>query len=134
MCKKDILFVYRLKIADKIVIYTEEKHLANLPTETVRLYVNFKKAILELNSDLTILPHKYYISFKLAKNLIDVELQKHSIKFVINLKAGKLKDAKGLARDISKIGHRGMGDYHIQVYDDKNIEYIKSLFKQVVSP
>ena len=114
------------------MIYTEKKHLANLPIETVRLYEKFKKAILELNSDLIILPHKYYISFKLAKNLIDVELQKNSIKFVINLKAGKLKDAKGIARDVSKIGHRGMGDYHIQVYDDKDIEYIKSLFKQVL--
>lgn len=114
------------------MIYTEEKHLANLPIETVSLYQKYKKAILELNSDLTILPHKYYISFKLAKNLIDVELQKHSIKFVINLKVGQLKDVKGIARDVSKIGHRGNGDYHVHVFDDKNIEYIKTLFKQVL--
>ena len=114
------------------MIYTEEKHLANLPAETVRLYKKFKNEILELNSDLTILPHKYYISFKLAKNLIDVELQKHSIKFVINLKAGMLKDAKGIARDVSNIGHRGNGDYHVQVFNDDDFEYIKTLFKQVL--
>lgn len=112
--------------------YTEEKHLANHPAEIVTLYKKFKKALFELNANLVVVPKKYYIAFKLDKNLIDVELQKNSIKFVINLKVGALKDAKGIARDVSNIGHRGNGDYQVQVYDDKDFEYIKSLFAQAL--
>lgn len=113
--------------------YTEEKHLSNLPSEIVDLYKKFKKVIFELNSQFVIVPKKYYIAFKIERNLIDIELQKHSIKIVLNLKAGKLNDVRGIARDVSNIGHRGNGDYQVQVYDDKDIEYIKSLFKQVIT-
>lgn len=45
---------------------------------------------------------------------------------------GLLDDPKCLARDVSKIGHYGKGDYQIQVENDLNLEYIMSLVKQVL--
>jgi predicted transport protein len=45
---------------------------------------------------------------------------------------GELEDSKGLARDVSQVGHRGNGDYQLQVDSDKDLEYIMSLFKQVL--
>ena len=45
---------------------------------------------------------------------------------------GKLDDPKGIAKDVSKIGHFGTGNYEVQVNSDKDLEYIMSLIKQVV--
>jgi len=52
------------------------------------------------------------------------------LKIWINLKKGELDDSKGLARDISNIGHWGKCDYELQVSDDDNLEYIISFIKQ----
>jgi len=40
------------------------------------------------------------------------------------------KKFKKLARDVSKIGTWGNGDYLIKVENDKDFEYIMSLIKQ----
>ena len=47
-----------------------------------------------------------------------------------NLSKGELDDSKKLARDVSKIGHWGNGDYELQISSDEDFEYIMSLIKQ----
>jgi predicted transport protein len=42
-----------------------------------------------------------------------------------------LNDAKGIAKDVSKVGHFGNGDYGVKVTNDEELEYIMSLIKQV---
>ncbi len=54
------------------------------------------------------------------------------MKIFINAKIGTLDDPKGLVKDVSNIGHRGNGDYQIQIENDKDLEYIMSLIKQVL--
>jgi predicted transport protein len=61
-----------------------------------------------------------------------MEIQKKKLNITINRKMGLLDDPKCLARDVSKIGHYGKGDYQIQVENDLNLEYIMSLVKQVL--
>lgn len=41
------------------------------------------------------------------------------------MKSGELDDSKGLARDVSSIGHWGNGDYEIIVADTKNLDTTK---------
>ena len=43
-----------------------------------------------------------------------------------------ISDPKGLAQDISGVGHFGTGDYGITVSDSRDIEYIMSLIKPLV--
>lgn len=59
-------------------------------------------------------------------------IAKKKIKIYIGAKVGKLDDPKGIAKDVSKIGHFGTGNYEVQVNSDKDLEYIMSLIKQVV--
>jgi predicted transport protein len=120
------------RVTDEIVVYTEDYHLDSTTVEIAELYEKFKNAILNLSDGIEINPQKYYIAFKKDRNLVDVEVQKKSLKFGINLKLGELEDSKGLARDVSQVGHRGNGDYQLQVDSDKDLEYIMSLFKQVL--
>jgi len=120
------------RVTDEIVVYTEDYHLENTTVEIAELYEKFKNAILNLSDGIEINPQRYYIAFKKDRNLVDVEVQKKSLKFGINLKLGELEDSKDLARDVSQVGHRGNGDYQLQVDSDKDLEYIMSLFKQVL--
>ena len=59
-------------------------------------------------------------------------MQKKAIKIFINAKFGSINDPKNIAKDVSNIGHRGNGEYQIQIENDNDLEYIMSLIKQVI--
>ena len=120
------------QVVDEIQVYSEDLLLASTTPEMAELYEKFKSAILNLASDLEIKPLKYYIAFKRHSNLVDIEIQKKSLKIFLNAHWGTLDDSKGIARDVSSIGHSGNGDYQIQVDSDADLEYIMSLVKQVL--
>jgi predicted transport protein len=119
-------------VKENIKVYTEEDHYSNGSDYTIELYEKFKSSILNLTDGIEILPQKYYIAFKKGSNISDIEIQKKSLKIFINAKKGTLDDPKGLVKDVSNIGHRGNGDYQIQIENDKDLEYIMSLIKQVL--
>jgi predicted transport protein len=119
-------------VKENIKVFTEEDHCNNASDSIIELYEKFKSAILNLADNVEILPQKYYIAFKKGSNISDIEIQKKSLKIFINAKIGTLDDSKGLAKDVSNIGHRGNGDYQIQIENDNDLEYIMSLIKQVL--
>jgi predicted transport protein len=119
-------------VKENIKVYTEEDHYSNGSDYTIELYEKFKSSILNLTDGIEILPQKYYIAFKKGSNISDIEIQKKSLKIFINAKKGTLDDPKDLVKDVSNIGHRGNGDYQIQIENDKDLEYIMSLIKQVL--
>lgn len=120
------------EVKENIKVYTEEDHFSNGSDYIIELYEKFKSSILNLTDSIEVLPQKYYIAFKKGSNISDIEIQKKSLKIFINAKIGSLDDPKGLVKDVSNIGHRGNGDYQIQIENDKNLEYIMSLLKQVL--
>jgi len=120
------------KVAEEIKVYSEEDNLATASEEIVELYERFKSAILNLADGIEVKPQKFYIAFKKDKNIVDLQIQKNSIKIFINKKKGTLDDPKKLTRDVSEIGHWGNGDYQVQVSNDENLEYIMSLIKQAL--
>lgn len=119
-------------VSEEIKVFTEQDHIEKASELTEELYERFKVAILNLTDGIEVRPQKFYIAFKKGKNVTDIAIFKKSLKIFINLKAGQLDDPKKLAQDISSIGHWGNGDYQVQVEDDKNLEYIMSLIKQVL--
>lgn len=119
-------------IADEIKVYTEEDHRSGTSEEIYELYEEFRDAILNLADGIEIKPQKLYVAFKKDGNVACLEIQKKKIKIYIGAKAGALDDPKGIAKDVSKIGHYGTGDYEVQVDSDKDLEYIMSLVKQAL--
>ena len=75
---------------------------------------------------------KHYIAFKKKRNLVDINVQKKSLKLWINKRFGELDDPKHLARNVAEVGHLGNGDYEVRVHDSKDLEYIMSLIKQTL--
>lgn len=116
----------------EIKVYTEQDHIEKASDLTVELYEKFKAAILNLTDGIEVKPQKFYIAFKKGKNVTDIAILKKSLKLFINAKVDHLDDPKKLAQDVSSVGHWGNGDYQIQVEDDKDLEYIMSLVKQVI--
>ncbi|RQO40644.1 hypothetical protein DBR39_06805 [Chryseobacterium sp. KBW03] len=120
------------KLTKEIVVYSEDDHLTGKSDEMIELYESFKNAILNLSSDIEIIPKKMYIAFKLKKNIVDIRVQKNAMIFWINMKKGTLDDPKKITIDASIKGHNGNGDYELKVNDTMNLEYIMSLIKQAL--
>ena len=118
-------------VTAEIKVYTEQDHIEKASDLIAELYEKFKVAILNLAEGIEVKPQKFYIAFKKGKNITDIAIFKKSLKLFINAKASQLDDPKKLAQDVSNIGHWGNGDYQIHVEDDKDLEYIMSLVKQV---
>jgi predicted transport protein len=121
------------EVVKEIKVYSEQDILAKGSDISVELYEKFKDAILNLADDIEVRPLKHYVGFRLNKKPIaDIEILKKGLVMTINRRKGQLDDSKGLTSDVSEKGHLGNGDYIIRMQDDKDIEYIMSLVKQVV--
>ncbi|NMA74703.1 MAG: DUF91 domain-containing protein [Bacteroidales bacterium] len=121
------------KVVDEIKVYTEEDHLAGKTEDIIELYETYKNAILNLSTDIEVLPKKLYIAFKIDKNIADIHIQQKGLKIWINMHKGDLDDPKKITNDVSNKGHWGNGDYEVSVSDTQNLEYIMSLIKQAIS-
>ena len=117
-------------VSKEIKVFTEDDNLIKASDETKELYEKFKAAILNFDNDIVIKPRKLYVAFVSGSNIVDIHVQKNSLKMWINLKMGELDDPKNLARDVSSTGHWGNGDYELHIKSDDEFEYILSLIKQ----
>jgi len=114
----------------EIIVYTEDDSVSKGNDEIQELYEKLKTSILNFD-EVEIKPNKFYIAFiKNSSNIVDLEIQKNSIKIHINLKKNQLDDPKKITRDVSSIGTYGNGDYEIKISNDNDFEYILSLIKQ----
>jgi predicted transport protein len=120
------------KVADIVKVITEDQHLAYAGETMSELYQKFRTAILNLSDGIEVKPQKAYIAFKKKHNIVDIEIQKKSLKLWINARFGSLDDPKHIAKDVSKLGHYGNGDYEIKIKNDGDLEYIMSLVKQAM--
>ncbi len=118
-------------VAREIKVYSEEGLLEKSSEEIKELYEHIKLAILNFDG-IKMKMKKLYVAFVAGKNVVDIHPQKKALKMWINMPKGELDDPKGLARDVSAIGHWGNGDYELQFQSDDDLEYILSLVKQSV--
>lgn len=119
------------RVNREIRIYTEDDHLHKKPDNIKGFYEKLKERILSLGNSIEVRPKKYYIGFVANTNFADVHLKKSKIKMWLNLKKGALEDPKKIARDVSKIGHWGNGDYEIHLKPTgDDLDYITLLIKQ----
>ncbi|WOK09620.1 DUF5655 domain-containing protein [Imperialibacter roseus] len=118
------------QVSKEIVVYTEQDHIVKGRPEIQELYQTIKDRILELG-DFELSPVKHWINFKSNKKYItDIEIQKKQLKVRVNLKSGNLDDPKEMFRDVSDIGHWGIGDYEAAIGTNDDLDYLMSLVKQ----
>jgi len=118
------------QVSREVKVYTEERHIEFCSEELKEIYNDIRERILELGSDIEIVPRKEYIGFKRGSNVVDIEFQRKQLKFFINMKKGELNDYLKISRDVSNVGHYGNGDYEIKVNKDSDLDYLMILIKQ----
>ena len=118
------------QVTQEIKVYEEDDHLQKCSEEIKERYEELKSRILGLG-DLEVSPTKTYIGFKHNNRIItDVEFLRNHIKQRVNLKVGQLEDPKELFRDMTGVGHWGLGDYEAKYGAEVDIDYLMSLVKQ----
>jgi len=118
------------KVSREIKVYNEEDHLQRMPDRIIETYEELKSRILNLGENIEIRPRKHYIGFIANTNFTDIHLKKSKLKIWINLTTGELDDPKRMARDVSKVGHWGNGDYEISLKPSADLDYLMILIKQ----
>lgn len=121
-------------IVDKeIKVYTEEDVINNTSDYSKELYEIVKEKLFEEIDNLEIVPQKLYINFKNEeKILLSIEPLSESLKVWLNVKPGILKDSEGLTRDVSNIGHHGVGNYDLKLTKNSDLDYFMYLVKQAL--
>ena len=74
---------------------------------------------------------KHYFAIKVNnKIVISATLLSNSIKIWINLKENEIKDPENRIRDVTNIGHHGVGNYELRITTEDDFYYFNMLFKQ----
>lgn len=86
--------------------------------------------VMEINPQISYVDTKLYRSYKMLdkKAFLSVERQKSVLKLCMNLEQEDLyKDYKNVLRDVSNIGHWGIGDFEGRIENIEDINYLEIL-------
>lgn len=119
------------KVNREIKKYTEEDTLDGKPDDIKSLYYDLKEFILSNYDDIGINHWKYYFVFKANnKIVVSASVLSKSIKAWINLKESELHDPDNRIRNVSNVGHHGVGNYEFIIKSEDDFYYFNKLFKQ----
>lgn len=112
--------------------YTIDDHPNLLKTQNKKLFEEFRKEVLSLDSNVTEEFLKLYIAYKAETNFVDIVPQANSLKLYINIALNELEDPKKLGRDVSNVGTWGNGDTEVILNSIDEIPYIIGLVRQAL--
>lgn len=119
------------KVNSEIKKYTESDTLKGKSDDIILLYGGLKEYILSQYDDIEIVHLKYYLVFKVNNKIIaSLSVLAKSLKSWINLKDNNISDPDNRIRDVSNIGHHGVGDYEFIINSEDDFYYFNRLFKQ----
>lgn len=119
------------KVNKEIKKYTETDTLKGKSEDIISLYDNLKEYILSQYDDIEIVHLKYYLVFKINNKIIaSLSVLAKSLKVWINLKDNEISDPDNRIRNVSNIGHHGVGDYEFIITSEDDFYYFNRLFKQ----
>lgn len=112
--------------------YGEDQHIEGKPRESVELFRTIDKFCREL--DPTTVQRKYlkwYVSYMHGKAIFCcVHLQKSGLRIWLKLDYSHLENPPDYVRDVSRIGHWGVGDVEIGIDSLEKLQLSKSLIRQ----
>ncbi len=115
----------------EIKTYSEEEHLKSASENIKDLYTNLRDFILSENEEIKLKANKQYIGFYRGRSpLISITVYKNTMSLWINDKFSKIDDPQGIIKDVSNIGHYGVGDCEIKILNSSNIGYIQDILRK----
>lgn len=112
--------------------YGEEHHIKGKPQEVIELFRTVDKFCRELDPDNIQKKHlAKYVSYLHGKAIFCcVHLQKSGLRIWLKLNYSSLENPPEYVRDVSKIGHWGVGDVEIGIDSLEKLQISKSLIRQ----
>jgi len=109
--------------------YSIEDHLKNKSEQIKELFSALREKIFALESEQKIEenPRKLYIAYKIGRSFAEIKLQRSDIKIWVG---EGIDDPKGMIRDVSSIGHHGIGNSEITLKSFDELDYIVRLIEQ----
>lgn len=115
--------------------YTMDQHVSGLPKHIAGLVQALRDHINGLGEDVQETPRKFYVAYKVAHNFACMEIQKNKVLLFLKLDPSKVRPMPKNARDVSKIGHFGTGDFELTVESEEQVEeahkFIDSAYENV---
>ncbi|MFX1705648.1 DUF262 and DUF1524 domain-containing protein [Chitinophaga sp. CC14] len=96
-------------------------HYEYLTDETLLLFNELRKSILNLDEAVKEEFKKLYIAYKTSTNFVDVVPQKTSLRLSFNMPFSELIDPENLCKDITDLGRWGNGDVEFRVSSPADI-------------
>lgn len=120
--------------------YPESHHTAGKPSEVVELYRALDKFCLDLAPTEVIRRHlAKYVSWAHEKHIFCcVHLQQSGLRVWLKLNPADIRDGPSFARDVSRIGHWGVGDIELAIDSMQRLReaegLIRASFERVRQP
>jgi len=112
--------------------YTEERHTEDKPQEVIELFRTIDKWCLELDPGRV--QRRYlskYVRYSHGKNIFCcVHVQKSGLRVWLKLDYSDLESPPEYARDVSRIGHWGVGDVELAIDNLDKLQDAKGLIRQ----
>ena len=119
------------KVNREIKTYAEENTLDGKSDDVKMLYDDLKELLLSNYDDIEIKHLKKYFVFKVNNKIIaSAQLLSKNIKTWINLKETEINDPDNRIRDVTEVGHYGVGNYEFKINSEEDVYYFNKLFKQ----
>ena len=120
----------KAKVNKEIRKYTIDDVFVKRP-HMIDFFNVIKEKIEDEFDEVIIKATKLYIVFKVNNKIfMSIEPMSQYLKFWINIPVGKLNDPENKTRDVSQIGHHGVGNYEINLNPEDDLYYFMSLIKQ----
>ena len=126
----EVLETYYPK-AERTTGYTLDDHLYLAEDSPMRpLFETFRKEVMALDSCVREEMLHRYVAYKAETNFVDVVAQKSCLRLSLNLHFYELHDPRGLARDMTGLGHSGNGDVEVILSTSDELPYVMGLVRQ----
>lgn len=127
---KDRLVLYKEPETTKEQAVYNIEHYDHLQGDMLVLYKNLEKRVLNLDASVRVEFKKLYIAFKAQTNFVDVVPQKKRLRLSLNTEFDRIKDPKGICKDVSGLGRWGNGNVEVGLEYLSDLDYIMELIEQ----
>ena len=113
-----------------IATYAFEEHIAKKPENVRDMAFAIQEFVMGLDPSMEEAPKKYYIAYKISKNIVCMDVQHQKVLVYLKLDPKKEKGPPGKFRDVSTIGHFGTGDLEITLKSMEDVEMAKNYIRK----
>ena len=106
---------------------TDHRHLNG---EMLDLFEQLQRCTRSLDTRVRRQINKYTIVYKVHRMFVDVEPQARQLRLSLNISFPEIDDPRGLCRDVTHVGHLGLGDVDVRISSVGELDYVMPLIRQ----